>query len=181
VKYLCAGVLIAIAVMLGLTPVVLAQDSVVTVEVLAVVSISVTPATLYFTIDPSSQLYNDTITAPPSNITVENTGNVYVNVTVSTNATSADIFTVSGHAFEYLSDDNEAGSCTNTLQTSWTNFTSTGTQYVVCNGTGTSGTGLNYADSSDSVVVALNVSIGGTNEPAGVKPKAQLTFTATQN
>jgi len=70
----------------------------------------------------------------PDNMTLENTGNKLVNLTISSNVSGADfIDATSGEGSLYFAGANsEVDACSSGLQTAFTNFSAADTNYTLC-------------------------------------------------
>ncbi len=70
----------------------------------------------------------------PDNMTLENTGNKYVNLTISSNVSAMNYIDAASDegSFYFVGGNDEAGACSSGLQTTFTNFSAAQTNYTLC-------------------------------------------------
>lgn len=156
----------AIVVLLLLAPLANAATTTVSATVSSLVQISVTPSSASFgSISPGTS--NDTTDGSPGNFTIENTGNVDVNVTISATAIwSGESKAASDYQFK--SSNKETGSAT-TVVSSFTDLTTSAQDVAKV---------LKFGASTDTAYVDVKITVPA-DEPTGSK-SSTITFTASQ-
>jgi hypothetical protein len=91
-------------------------------------------------------------------LTLENNGNVDAKVNVSASKSAATFLGGTSPAQNYSAQDNQAGSCTGTLQTTTTELKTT--QTSLC-------TNLTYASANDALDIAFQLKVPSDATPAG--------------
>ena len=106
----------------------------------------------------------------PSDLILENNGNTNVSVTVTSNVTADEFIGGDDPQFKFAAENNESNSCVGTLQSSYTELTTTAQN--VC-------TNLGAISSANSlkIHILLRVSVGASTTG---KEVAALTFSASQ-
>lgn len=98
----------------------------------------------------------------PDNMTLENTGNKYVNLTIRSNVSAMNYIDASSEegSFYFVGGNAEAGACSSGLQTTFANFSVAQTNYTLC---------LNFSpvNTEDELSIAYRVKLppdtkGGT-------------------
>ena len=112
-----------------------------------------------------------------TNITLNNTGDTFVNITVAANQSVATWLGGTGPDARLKFVDNEAGSCTGTYSANYSVQPNATTQNV-CTST-TLGQGLDYTQSSDTIATYVMMLLP-KNMAKGTR-STTLTFTATAN
>ena len=106
----------------------------------------------------------------PSDLILENNGNTNVSVNVTSNVTAADFIGGDNPAFMFAAENNEANSCVGTLQSSYTELTTTSPGKNVCTNLAAVG------NNSLKIHILLRVSTGASTTG---KETAELTFSAS--
>jgi len=106
----------------------------------------------------------------PDNMTLENTGNKYVNLTINSNVSAANFIDASSGegSFYFVGGNAEASACNSGLQTSFTNFTAAATNYTLC---------LNFSpvNTEDELSIAYRVRL--PSDTKGGTKSATITIT----
>ena len=105
--------------------------------------------------------------APPTGFILRNDGNTNVSVTLN-GSTAADFIGGTSPEYKFLSQDNEAGSCTSGLVASYTSIS--GSPQTICSN-------LLYTDATDSMEIKIHIKIPD-DALTGLKTD-NVTFTAT--
>lgn len=86
----------------------------------------------------------------PDNITIENDGNVNLNLTIETDTDASGLIGGSSPEFRFYGQNAEATTCAGTLQSSALELSATGTKYVICDDFG-------FANSADLIYLFVEL------------------------